>query len=134
MENIRPIRNEDDYDWALAEIERYFEDEPDPGTAEADRFDVLTDLIEAYESRAWPIEAPDPVDALRSYIDERHLTVKDLADVLGSAPRATEILRRKRPLNLRMIQKLTAKWNIPAEVLIAPSHLDVPEGDGRRAG
>lgn len=126
MDNIRPIRNEDDYDWALAEIEHYFDAEPDPGTAEADRFDILAALIESYENRNWPIEAPDPVDALRSFIDERHLTVKDLADVLGSAPRATEILRRKRPLNLRMIQKLTAKWKIPAEVLIAPYHLETP--------
>lgn len=132
MENIRPIKDEDDYGWALSEIERYFDDEPEPGTAEADRFDVLAALIESYESRVWPIDAPDPVDALRCYIEEHHLTVKDLADVLGSAPRATEILRRRRPLNLRMIQKLTARWKIPAEVLIAPYHLDMPE-DGRRA-
>jgi len=134
MDNIRPIKNEDDYEWALSEIERYFDDEPDPGTAEADRFDVLAALIESYEGRVWPIEAPDPVDALRCYIDEHHLTWKDLADVLGSAPRATEVLRRKRPLNLRMIQKLTAKWKIPAEVLIAPYHLDISEGESRRAG
>lgn len=133
MENIRPIRNEDDYDWALAEIERYFDQEPEPGSAEADRFDILAALIEAYENRHWPIEAPDPVDALRSYIDEHHMTVSDLADVLGSAPRATEILRRKRPLSLRMIRKLTARWKIPAEVLIAPYHLDRPSRE-RRAG
>ena len=62
--DIRPIRTEADYDWALVEIARYFDNEPLPGTPDADRFDVLADLITAYEARTWPVEAPDPVEAM----------------------------------------------------------------------
>lgn len=124
MKTVRPIRNEADYEWALGEIERYFDNEPMPGAPDSDRFDILVSLVEAYEARAWPIELPDPIDALRVFLDRRALTTKDLAEVLESAPRATEILGRKRPLNLRMIQKLNAKWKIPADILIAPYHLD----------
>ena len=65
MKNIRAIRTEADYDWALAEIEQYFYAEPDPGTPAADRFDVLATLIEAYEAKHWPIEPADPNEAIR---------------------------------------------------------------------
>ena len=132
MKDIRPIRNEADYEWALAEIERYFDDEPDPGTPGSDRFDVLAALIEAYENRAWPVELPDPIDALSSYIEQHGLTTKDLAEALGSASRASEILARKRLLNLRMVQKLNAKWKIPAELLIAPYRIGTAPGGRRR--
>lgn len=124
MKNIKPIRTEDDYDWALAEIERYFDKTPEPGSAEGDRFDVLAELIESYEAKHWAIYAPDPVELIREVMMVRGLEIKHLAGVLGSAPRASEILSRKRPLNLGMIQKIHAAWGIPADMLIQPYHLE----------
>ena len=123
MENIRAIRTEADYDWALEEIAAYFENEPEPGTPEAERFDVLADLIESYEAKYWSIEAPDPIDALVLTLEMKGLKQSDLAAVLGSRSRASEILNRKRHLNMQMVQKLHEAFAIPAEVLIRPYHL-----------
>lgn len=122
--DVRPIRNEADYDWALAEIEQYFENEPEPGTPEADRFEVLADLIEAYEARHWPIEPADPVEVIRYRMEIGGFQTKDLAEVLGSKSRASEILNRKRAITLDMARKLHDAWGIPAEVLIRPYKLD----------
>ena len=122
--DIRPIRNEADYDWALSEIEHYFEAPPALGTPDADRFDILSDLIEAYESRHWTIDAPDPVAAIRYRMSIGGFGAADLASVLGSKSRASEILNRKRPLTLDMARKLHAAWGIPAEILIRPYSLD----------
>lgn len=123
MENIRPIRNDDDLAWAISEVATYFENEPEPGSADAARFDVLSTLIEAYEDRHYPIEAPDPINAIIAYMEMRDLKQRDLAIVLGSASRASEILHRKRMLNVDMIQRLYTHWRIPAETLIQPYHL-----------
>jgi HTH-type transcriptional regulator/antitoxin HigA len=120
MENIRPIRNEDDYDWALAEIECYFDAAPEPGSPDADRFDVLTDLIEAYENRHWPIDALDPVDALVCFMKDTGRSQAELARLLGSASRASEILNRKRALTVAMIHRLSTEWKIPTGVLVRP--------------
>jgi HTH-type transcriptional regulator/antitoxin HigA len=116
--DIRPIRTEDDYDWALAEIAAYFDGPPRLGTPEADRFDVLAALIETYEAKAWPIEPLDPVETIRHVMSERGLSQSDLAAVLGSRSRASEVLARRRPLTLAMIQRLRREWNIPADALI----------------
>lgn len=132
MENIRPIRTEEDYDWALAEIAPYFENQPDQGTSEADRFDVLASLIEAYENRCWPVEAPDPVEAIRHILDLRGEKQARLAQIIGSRSRASEIMNRHRPLTLTMIQKIAAELPIPAEVLIQPYHL-VNRPSGKQA-
>jgi HTH-type transcriptional regulator/antitoxin HigA len=132
MDDIRPIRSEADYDWALAEIERYFDRLPEPGTPEADRFDVLTDLIEAFEARHWPIEAPDPVELIREVMTARGYGPKRLGEVLGSAPRASEVLCRKRRLSLGMIRRLHHAWGIPADLLIAPYQLHESAGPTRR--
>lgn len=122
--DIRPIRSEDDYRWALAEIEQYFDHEPARGTPDADRFEVLGDLIEAYESRHWPIDLPDPIEALHYRMEIGGLKAKDLAEVVGSKSRASEILNRKRPITLDMARRLHDAWGIPAEVLIRPYKLD----------
>jgi len=124
MEDIRPIRSEEDLSWALAEVEAYFISPPDPGTPEADRFDVLTDLIESYENRHHPIPAADPVDALAYFMEETEKSPAALGEVLGSRPRASEVLARKRRLSLEMIRRINAAWKIPAETLIQPYHLD----------
>lgn len=115
---IHPIRTEADYDGALAEVTHYFDHEPEPGTPEADRFDVLATLIEAYEREHWPIEPPDPVDAIRYRMQQAGYTQADLAELIGSRPRASEILRRKRGLTMKMAWKLHTRWQIPAESLI----------------
>jgi HTH-type transcriptional regulator / antitoxin HigA len=118
--DIRPLRNEADYDWALAEIAPYFEAEPVPGTAAADRFDVLAALIAEYEARHWPIEAPDPVAAIRARMEQAGYTQADLAHLLGSRSRASEILARRRGLTMEQARRLHEVWHIPAEALIQP--------------
>ena len=125
MKNIRALRTEADYDWALAEIAPYFEREPALGTAAAERFDVLAALIEAYEARHWPIEPADPIDAIRYKMEVAGLKQADLAELLGSAPRASEILNRKRALTVEMVFRISRAWQIPADALVRPYHLDV---------
>lgn len=121
--DIRALRTEADYEWALAEITQYYENEPKVGSPQADRFDVLSDLIEVYETRHWPIETVDPVEAIRYRMELGGLQSKDLAQLLGSKSRASEILNRKRPLTLDMVAKLNREWGIPADVLIQPYEL-----------
>jgi HTH-type transcriptional regulator / antitoxin HigA len=119
---IRPVRNEADYDRALQEIEPYFLHEPRRGTPQADRFDVLAALIEVYEAKHWPIDPPDPVEAIRYRMEISGLSQADLAQLIGSRSRASEILRRKRPLTMDQAWKLHRDWNIPADVLLRPYH------------
>ncbi len=123
MENIRPIRTEKDYDWALREIEALFDTQPKPGTPDGDRFDVLASLIESYEDKHWAIDVPDPIEAIRTVLEQNGWNQARLAEVLGSRSRASEIMNRRRPLTLAMIQKISAELRVPAEVLIQPYHL-----------
>ena len=123
--DIRPIKTEEDYWWALAEVEPYFDCVPDEGTPEADRFDVLTELISAYEARHHPIEPLSPIELIEAYMEEAGLRQSDLAAVLGSESRASEVLNLKRPLTLSAIQRIHRDWRLPASVLIQPYHLDV---------
>ena len=117
---VRPIRSERDYDLALKAIEPYFDREPKRGTPEADHFDVLADLIEAYEVKHWPIDPPDPVEAIRFRMKQAGLSQSDFARLIGSRSRASEILNRKRPLTLAQAWKLHREWKIPAEALLRP--------------
>ena len=80
---LRAIRTNEDLDWALADIDHYFDAPPAPGTAEADRFDILTDLIEAYENREYPIEALDPIETLKVFMDIKKKKQSDLAELVG---------------------------------------------------
>jgi HTH-type transcriptional regulator/antitoxin HigA len=123
---IRPIRSKEDYEAALEEIEQYFEREPKPGTPDADRFDLLALVIEDYEKKHWPIEAPDAVEAIRYRMQTGGFTQTDLGRVLGSRQRASEILARKRPVTMEMAWKLHCDWDIPAEALIYPQAPDPP--------
>lgn len=115
---IKPVRTESDYDAALRAIEKYFDNPPRRGSPEADRFDVLATLIEAYERQRWPIGSPDPRDAILYRMETGGFTQADLARLLGSRSRASEVLGGRRPLTLPMIRKLSREWNIPAESLI----------------
>jgi HTH-type transcriptional regulator / antitoxin HigA len=117
---IRPLRSEVDYDAALEEIERYFENEPKPGTDEADRFDLLALVIEDYERKHWPIDPPDTIDAIRYRMETTGYTQADLGRLLGSRQRASDILTRKRALTMNMAWKLHSEWGVPAEALITP--------------
>jgi len=116
----RPIRTEGEYKAALVEIEKFFSDEPKKGTTEADRFDLLALLIEAYEEQRHPIGPPHPVEMIRHRMRTAGYTQADLADLLGSRARASEVLQKKRRLTLPMIWKLSREWKLPAETLIAP--------------
>ncbi len=116
--NIRPIRDDASLAWAVKEIERYFDDEPEPGSAEGDRFDVLATLIEAYEARHHPIPPAEPIDVLRFVMEQRGLGQGDLASLLGSRSRASEILSGKRRLTVEMIALLSREWHIPADLLL----------------
>ena len=120
---IRPIRNEADYQAALREVSVYFDDEPELGTADGDRFEVLLTLVEAYEAKHFPIDLPDPVEAIKFRMEQSGLTPKDLVPAIGRLNRVYEILARKRPLTLNMIWRLHEKFGIPAESLIRPSKL-----------
>ena len=115
---IRPIKTEADYEAALAEIEELFEAEP--GTPEGDRLEVLTTLVEAFEDVHYSIPSPDPVEAIRYYMESRGLVRRDLEPYIGSRARVSEILNRKRPLSLTMIRRLNKELGIPADVLIEP--------------
>jgi HTH-type transcriptional regulator / antitoxin HigA len=113
---LRPIRTESDYQAALKEIEVLF-DAP-PNTPEYDRLDLLSTLVEAYEKVHYPIEMPDPIEAILYYMDTRGLSRRDLEPYLGSRVRVSEVLSRRRSLTLEMIRKLNQELGIPAEVLI----------------
>lgn len=117
--DIRPIHSEADHQAALRSVSPYFDNEPEPGTPEADRFEVLLALIEAWESRHFPIGLPDPVEAIKFRMEQSGLAVKDLEPMIGRANRVYEVLNRRRPLTLAMIRRLHRGLGIPAEVLVA---------------
>jgi antitoxin component HigA of HigAB toxin-antitoxin module len=118
---IRPIRNDRDHRAAIAEIDRLWG--APAGTPDGDRLDVLATLVETYEERRWPMTSRrrfDPVDVLHYAIEELGHTQAELARIIGSRSRASEVLSRRRPLTLEMIQKITASWKIPADFLVKP--------------
>ncbi len=117
---IRPIRTEEDYKQSLREVSAYFDNEPQPGSPEGDRFEILLTLVAAYESKHYPVELPDPVEAIKFRMEQAGLTAKDLVPAIGQLNRVYEILNRKRPLTLKMIWNLHEKLGIPAESLIRP--------------
>jgi HTH-type transcriptional regulator/antitoxin HigA len=113
---IRPIRTHADYQQALQEIELLFD--AAPNTPEYDRLDILSTLVEAYEKKHFPIELPDPIEAIHYYMDTRGWSRRDLEPCLGSRARVSEVLSRKRSLTLEMIRKLHQELGVPAEILI----------------
>lgn len=116
---VKPIKTEADYDAALQAIERLSKAEP--GTAAADRLEVLVTLVEAYEAERWPIDLPDPVAAILFRMEQQGLARRDPEPYLGSRGRVSEVLTGKRALTLAMIRKLHAGLGIPLESLIGPA-------------
>jgi HTH-type transcriptional regulator / antitoxin HigA len=119
--DIRPIRTDEDHRAALAEIEACWG--ALEGTDAGDKLDVLLALVEIYEAKRWPIEIDDgfdPIDVLHYAIDELGHTQAELAELLGSRSRASEILSRRRALTVDMIHKIGEAWKIPADLLVRP--------------
>jgi HTH-type transcriptional regulator/antitoxin HigA len=118
--DIRPIRNDDDHAAALAEIERLWG--ATAGSEEADKLDILVTLVEKYEEARWPVDdGCDPIDLLHFAISELGHTQAELAELLGSRSRASELLNRKRALTVEMIHSISEAWKIPADLLVRPS-------------
>lgn len=116
--DIKPIKTEADYRSTLKEIETLMMAEMN--TPEGDRLDVLVTLVEAYERKHYPIDLPDPVEAIKFRMDQQGLTAKDLEPFIGRLNRVYEVLNRRRPLTIGMIWKLHEGLGIPAEALIKP--------------
>jgi HTH-type transcriptional regulator/antitoxin HigA len=119
--DIRPIRTDKDHRAALVEIEACW-GAPD-GTEKGDKLDVLLALVERYEAKRWPIDIDenfDPIDVLHYAIAELGHTQAELAELLGSRPRASEILARRRALTVEMIHSIGEAWKIPADLLVRP--------------
>ena len=122
--DIRLIKTDDDYEAALKEIERLMEAEVEPNTPDGDLLVVLSTLVEAFEGENYPIPLPDPIEAIKYYMESRGLSRTDLEPFIGSRARVSEILNRKRTLSLNMIRKLSAGLGIPTEILIQPYSLE----------
>jgi len=118
--DIRPIRTEEDYQATLREVSAFFDEEPEPGSPEGDRFEVLLTLLAAYEAKHFPMDLPDPVEAIQFRMEQGGLTPRDLQPMIGRLNRVYEVLNRKRPLTLNMIWKLHRGLGIPTESLIRP--------------
>ncbi|WP_417763628.1 helix-turn-helix domain-containing protein [Shewanella sp.] len=116
--DIRPIKTDADYRAALNDIENLMMAEPD--TVEGEKLDILVTLVEAYEAKHFPMDLPDPVEAIKFEMERKGLTVKDLEPMIGKSNRVYEILNYKRSLTLKMIWKLHEGLGIPAESLIKP--------------
>jgi len=115
---IRPIKTKADHRAALKEIERLMDAKP--GTPAGDRLEILTTLVDHYESQHESVEPPDPIDALIYHMESRGLTRRDLEPFLGSRARVAEVLNRRRALTIEMIRKLHEGLGISADVLIRP--------------
>jgi HTH-type transcriptional regulator / antitoxin HigA len=115
---IRPIRNDDDLTDALRRIDVLWG--AAPGTPEGDELDILAVLVEDYETRHFPIVPLEPIDFLKAHMEATGRTQSDLAGLLGSAPRASEVLNKRRALTVEMIHKLANEWGIPANCLVKP--------------
>ena len=116
---VKPIRSEADHEAALTEVERLWGARA--GTPEGDRLDVLATLIDAYESAHYPMDPPDPVEAIKFRMEQQGLTRRDLEGMIGTRTRIAEVLNRKRGLSIGMIRRLHERLGISAEVLIRPS-------------
>src|SRR6202167_224975 len=116
---VKPIRSRRDYEAALKEVERLWGTKS--GTRDGDRLDVLATLIDAYEAEHYPMDPPDPVEAIKFRMEQQGLSRKDLEPLIGTRTRVAEVLNRKRSLSISMIRRLHRRLGISAEVLIRPS-------------
>jgi len=120
---IRPLRTEADYKAALEAVAPYFDLEPEPGSLEGDRFELLLMVIEAYEAKHHAIDTPDPVEAIKFRMEQAGLTPKDLCPMIGQVNRVYEVLNHTRALTLPMIRRLNVSLGIPADALIGEQRI-----------
>ncbi|MBX9935212.1 MAG: transcriptional regulator [Burkholderiaceae bacterium] len=118
---IKAIRTEADYIEALREVSNLIDLDPAPDEPAGERLDVLGTLVQAYEAKHYPINPPDPIDAIKFRMDQSGLTVKDLVPYIGSLNRVYEVLSYKRSLSLSMIRRLSNGLHISADTLIRES-------------
>jgi HTH-type transcriptional regulator/antitoxin HigA len=118
---IRPVRTEEDYEAAIAEVERLFDSEP--GTVDFDRLEVRAILVEDYEQKHYPIGPPHPIAAIEYEMEKRGLTRRDLEPILGSSGRVSEVLNRQRRLSMTQIRRLHEQFGISADILLADYEL-----------
>src|SRR5215207_4301155 len=130
--NVKPIRTAKDYEAALKEVELLWGAKL--GTAEGDRLDVLATLIDAYEAAHFPVDPPDPIEAIRFRMEQQGLTRKDLEPLIGTRTRVAEVLNRKRNLSIGMIRRLHETLGIPAEMLIRPTRRPRRVGNAPNCG
>src|ERR1700737_4930073 len=116
---VKPIRSKRDYDAALKEVHRLWGAKA--GTREGDRLDVLATLIDAFEAEHYPMDPPDPIEAIKFRMEQQGLTRRDLEDIIGTRTRIAEVLNRKRGLSIGMIRRLHRRLGISADVLIRAS-------------
>jgi len=116
MIRVKPIKTKIDYEKALSFIEKYLDAKP--GTREGEIFEILSILVEKYEEEHFPIEPPDPVEAIKFRMEQAGLTTHDLAQVIGGRNRVSEIFNRKRKLTINMMRSLHKEFGIPAESLL----------------
>ena len=119
--NIRVIHNEEAHEAALRELERLMDADPQPGTGKFAQMELLALVVHDYESREFPILPPDPIDAIRFRMEQQGITRRDLAKILGSRARVSEVLNRRRGLSVSMVRNLHRDLHVPVEVLIAES-------------
>lgn len=118
---IKPIKSEQDYKEALKRLELIFDAAPD--TLEGDQADILSMIIENYENQYYPIEAPDPIEAIKIRMEEMNLKQQDLVGIIGGKSRVSEVLNKKKRLTVDMIRKLEKILHISASVLVNKYHL-----------
>jgi HTH-type transcriptional regulator/antitoxin HigA len=118
-DKLKPIRTKADYKNALAEVERLWGAKSD--TPKGDRLDVLATLIDVYEAQHYPMDPPDPIEAIQFRMEQQGLTRKDIEPLIGSRARVAEVMNRKRSLSIDMIRRLHETLGISAEVLIRPT-------------
>ena len=119
--NIKLIKTEADYQVALKRLEEIFDAQA--GTLESDEVDILGLMVDEYEKKHYPIEPPDPIEAIKIRMEELQLKQVDLVDAIGGKNRVSEVLNRKRKLTIEMIRNLTKKLNLSPEILIRDYHL-----------
>lgn len=121
--NIKPIKNEEDYDLTLKRIDSLMDAEPD--TEAFDELEVLTTLVENYEAKHHPIDTPDPIEAIKFRMEQEGLKQKDLVEIFGNKVRVSEVLNKKRRLTLDMIRNLHQDLDIPFESLLNKYDLEI---------
>ena len=119
--SMRPIHNETDYNNALDRVDVLMQLNPELGTPESDELEILALLIEKYEEKAWTINEPDPIEAIKLRMEQMHLKQQDLVPYIGNKSKVSEVLSRKVGLSLNMIYNLAKGLHLPLEILVQPT-------------